>query len=126
MRSNRAGAYGLIVSVRLKPGISTKSPKGPDTASRSSSPGDTLTVLGFALEIRSFAVTSRPAGDGVGCCFGGGFAGPIVVVAPLRAGGWMKAAASVERPSRTSITITSLRAAIRRGRELEGARSQIA
>ena len=116
-----------MVSVRPNPGISIESPNGPDTARRSSSPGDTLTVFGFALEIRKAAVTSRPAEPvATGFELGGGFWRPIVVGVPLRAGGWMKAAARVERPRRTSITITSLRAAIRRERERKRPRSQIA
>ena len=116
-----------MVSVRPNPGISIESPKGPETASRSSSPGVTLTIFGFAFEIRRAAVTSRPWVAGAGCFGFRGCGGrPIVVGVPVRSGGWMKAAARVESPRRTSITITSLRAAIRRDRERKRPRSQIA
>ena len=118
MRLKRAGASGVIVSVRPKAGISMSSPTEPLTSSLSSSPGRTTTTFGASLPTSIRALITR----------GSGSAGAAAASLPLPAspsggaafsgrslfssGGGTSAQESVERPRRTTMTLSRRRAAI--------------
>jgi len=67
-RSNCAGAKGVTAAVSPRAGISTSSPNGAATSSRSSSPRSMRTVFGGRFEIRIRETSSRPVLEGGGAC----------------------------------------------------------